>query len=74
MDDTTITNMLNIGTMIENPFSMLQIKNIKEDMGMFSELAEVAGDLSACHFAQSAKDLRSMCTEKEDACKMETIT
>ena len=50
MDETTITNMLNIGTIIENPLSMFEMKNIKEDMNMFGELAEVAGDLSECHF------------------------
>ena len=62
MDEKTITNMVNIGDIVENPFSMFQMKNIKADLNLFGEFAEVAGDLSACHFEASGKDIWDMCT------------
>ena len=62
MDEKTITNMVNIGEIVENPLSMFSMKNIKADLNLFGEFAEVAGDLSACHFESSGKDIWDLCT------------
>ena len=74
MDEKTITNMVNIGDIVENPLSMFQMKNIKSDLNLFGEFAQVAGDLSACHFESTGKDIWDMCKQNEELCSMETIT
>ena len=53
---------------------MFEMKNIKSDLNLFGEFAEVAGDLSACHFESSGKDIWDMCAENKELCEMETIT
>ena len=74
MDDSTITNMSNIGLMIEDPWAMFELKNIKTDLNMFGEIAEVAGDLSECHFESSFYDLWNFCAEDKANCEMGAIT
>ena len=53
---------------------MFELKNIQSDLNMFGEMAEVAADLSECHFEQPFFDLWTLCKEDKDACAMPAIT
>ena len=74
MNDATITNMIQLGKILKNPLTMFEIKNIKADMNLFGEAAEVTADLSECHFEQSFFDIWTMCTEDKEACAMPKLT
>ena len=74
MDEKTIDNMIQLGKIIKNPLSMFEMKNIKADMNMFGEAAEVTADLSECHFEQSFFDIWAMCQEDKEVCAMPKLT
>ena len=70
LNDATIDNMIALEEIVVNPLQMFELKNIKDDMNLFGEFAEVAGDLSNCHFEKSFFDLYNMCKEEKDICAM----
>ena len=74
MDDATIDNMIQLGKIMKDPLSMFELKNIKADMNLFGEAAQVAADLSECHFEQPFFDIWTMCTEDKEACAMPKLT
>ena len=74
MNDETISNMLSMGQILENPISLFEMKNLKDDLNLFGEIAEVSGDLSACHFEASFYDIWNMCSENKELCAMGAIT
>ena len=75
MDDTTITNMIQLGGIIQDPLSMFELKNIKSDLNLFGAAAEVTSDLAQCHFEQPFFDIWGMCKEEgSTACEIETLT
>ena len=74
MDEKTVDNMIALGKIMKNPLSMFEMKNIKADMNLFGEAAEVASDLSGCHFEQSFFDIYGMCKEDKEACAMPKLT
>ena len=78
LNDTTMDNIVAYSDIINDPFSLLSISKIKEDLNLFAEGAEVMSDLSNCKFEQSVFDLMAMCKEKdeneESLCAMSHIT
>ena len=74
LNEPTIENMLALASMIQNPLQMFELKNIKQDMNLFGEMAEVAGDLSNCHFESSFFDLWGMCKNEPEQCEMSAFT
>ena len=74
MDDKTVDNMIALGKVMMNPMSMFEIKNLKDDMSLFGEAAEVAADLSSCHFEQSFFSIWGMCKEDKEACAIPKLT
>ena len=66
LDDTTIENIVAMSDIIHDPFSMLNMKHVQEDLNLFAEGAEIMSDLSACKFEQSIFDIMSMCKEKDE--------
>ena len=74
MNDATIENMIQLGSIMKDPLSMFELKNMKSDMNLFGQTAEVAADLSECHFEQSFFDLWTMCTTDKEACAMPKLT
>ena len=63
LNDKTIENIVAVSEFVNNPLALFELKNIKEDMNLFGEGAEIMEDLSACHFEQSFYDVWGMCQE-----------
>jgi hypothetical protein len=74
MNDATIENIVAVSQFVNNPLAMFEMKNIKEDMNLFGEGAEIMEDLSACHFEQSFFDVWGMCQDNKEICAMSQIT
>ena len=66
MDDTTIDNIVAMGDIIHDPFSLLDISKLHEDLNLFAEGAEIMSDLSNCKFEQSIFDIMAMCKEVDE--------
>ena len=66
LDDTTIDNIVAMGDIINNPFSVFNIENIHDDLNLFAEGAEIMSDLSECKFEQSVFDVMAMCKEVDE--------
>ena len=66
LDETTIDNIVAMNDIIQDPFSLLSISKIHEDLNLFAEGAEIMSDLSNCKFEQSVFDIMAMCKELDD--------
>ena len=78
MDEKTIDNIIAYADIINDPFSLLDLSKINEDLNLFAEGAEIMSDLAACKFEQSVFDIMAMCKELDDdgvsKCAMAHIT
>ena len=74
MDSDTIDNIMSFGKIIRDPLSLFDMKNLQSDLSLFGEFAEVASDLTECHFEEPMFDLWNMCTEEPEACAVPKIT
>ena len=66
LDDSTIENIVAMGDIIHDPFSLLDISKIHDDLNLFAEGAEIMSDLSNCKFEQSVFDIMAMCKEVDE--------
>ena len=79
MDKKTIDNMIVLGSIVKDPLSLFEAKNLKNDLNLFGEGAEVISDLASCHFEQPFFDIWAMCHEGEGeeagaACALPKLT
>ena len=74
LNGETIENIVAMSGFVSHPMALFEMKNLKEDMNLFGEGAEVMEDLSACHFEKSFFDLWGMCQDNKEICAMSQIT
>ena len=61
LNDITIDNIVTFSDIINDPFSLLDFKNIRNDINLFAEGAEIMADLSGCNFEQFGVDTKVWC-------------
>jgi hypothetical protein len=60
-NDITIDNIITFSHIIDDPFSLLDMKNIRNDIDLFAEGAEIIADISGCNFEQFGVDTKVWC-------------
>ena len=78
LDEKSIENIVAMSDIINDPFSIMSVSKIHEDLNLFAEGAEIMSDLSNCKFEQSYFDIMAMCKEVDEdgvsKCAMSHIT